>query len=345
MDEYPNVTWTQVRDHVVKELYIDEEWLFEPEGRDALSWWPWFLEQAIFVDDAGLYEDDESGDNWLRIVVRTHIAECNEESAIPLLQELNSTNDFGAYYWDEDKLTLSSAFVVNPLNVSMLKLLHTHALIQATEAHRVAKLLFDKDGFGVLASEHPVNGFRDQPDSLLTVYGGEEMAIESIVNTWDLFQSARPEMIEIMTSFGWQVGFEGDDVVFFNNITTSCDLAIGIRADDRMHVKYGPGLFVYARVLADGDQFDASECNVVNRFLALETNRAVFGPILGRGVLHEDMGSRLETFIPMAYLARVRQSDRDYAIAVTNVASHAAGVVHAVQHFVGIPPFFVPADQ
>lgn len=317
-DTFPRVTWSEVHDHFMSRLSIDEQWTVEEDS--SLTWWPWFLQQRISVESQGAFEGD-SGDNWMRIQLDIPIASAPEHLALGLVAEANSIFPLGSFTYTQGTLRVGSTLALNPLCRNLLSLLHEQALAQVVVAHELA-LEWDRlDGVEVLTSAHPASGPRSEPDELMGIYSGDTYSLPVIMNFPEILEQARPFVRQVMNRYGWQDGYAAHDVDFYNG--PGFDLAIGRLEDTDIELKYGPGLFIMVRVLPPGMRFSLEEANFANQDMAALPLTSNLGPVV-TGPVAEPFGSHVRAFLPHGYLAEYRLAPDKLAVAITNAVTHMA---------------------
>jgi hypothetical protein len=315
--DFPNVSWAEVRDHLVKRLLIDDVSIVH--GEEEYRWWPAFLCQRVFKETEGRF-NDESPDNWMQIVAETEIGRMGEELGIRLADEVNSEFPFGAAIFNEGVLKLRTAFAFNPLNRSLLKIFHEQVLVQATVAHEFAIRWRDIGDIEFAYSDHPESGPREKADDLLGVFWGETYSGGEITKDFPkALDDARHLIPALMLKDGWEQGFSNHEVNFFMRENTS--IGIGVRPGDQENQKFGPGVFIYANDLNFQLPIGADESNFLN-WLASDLQRnSQFGSFVSKSYIGE-LGPRLTAFIPYGPLAEDRANPLNMAITITNMAAH-----------------------
>lgn len=170
-DEFPRVTWEEVRDHLVQRLIMDAEWIVEQA--DHLVWWPTPLPMSIRVIDSGEFPD--SPDNWLRVSGTTRIAVVEEGLGRELMGEYNADYPVGSFVYVDGAIYLTTIYAINPRNRSLLCWFHQALLIQAASALGLAAEWAEFDGVEIPRLPHPISGERDDVDELVRIYGRDEL--------------------------------------------------------------------------------------------------------------------------------------------------------------------------
>ncbi len=315
--DFPNVSWAEVRDHLVKRLLIDQESIVH--GEDEYRWWPAFLCQRVFKEAEGRFIE-ASPDNWMEIVAETEIGRMDDELGSALADAINSEFVHGAAIYNEGLLKLRTSFAFNPLNRSLLKVFHEFVLAQATIAHEIAIKWKDIEGIEFAYSQHPESGARDTWDDLLGVFWGDEYSGGEILPDFQTaLDKARTLIPQIMEKEGWNPGFSNEDVAFFT--LGNASVGMGLRPADPENLKYGPGIYIYANDLNYQHSLEVEQSNFMN-FMASELESASqLGSFVSKNYIGES-AARVTSFIPYGPLAENRFNPLDIAILITNLATH-----------------------
>lgn len=332
--DFPNVTWDEVRDHLVKRLLIDDESILH--GEQEYFWWPAFLCQHVYKEGEGRF-NDESPDNWMQIVAETELGRMSEELGVALADEVNSEFVHGAAIYNEGVLKLRTSFAFNPLNRALLKIFHEQILAQATVAHEFALKWVDIEGIEFSYSNHPEIGPRDNPDDLLGVFWGDTYSGGDVLPDFsNALEEARALIPELMAKEGWAPGFSNDEVHFFLRGNTS--IGMGVKPNDPENAKYGPGIFVYANDMDYQMPLGPQETNTLNVLTSELSRASQFGAFLSKNFIGE-LGPRMTAFIPYGPLAEDRFNPLNRAITITNFAAHVSncckGTFWLLREYVG----------
>lgn len=315
--DFPNVSWAEVRDHLVKRLLIDDESIVH--GDEEYRWWPAFLCQRVFKEAEGRF-NDTSPDNWMEIVAETEIGRMDDELGFSLADAINSEFVHGAAIFDEGLLKLRTSFAFNPLNRSLLKVFHEYVLSQATIAHEIAIKWKDIEGIDFAYSEHPERGVRDTWDDLLGVFWGDEYSGGEILPDFQpALDQARTLIPKIMEKEGWEPGFSNEDVNFF--ILGHASVGMGVRPADPENKKYGPGIYIYVNDLNFQHSLEEDESNFMNILASQLEGASQLGSFVSKKFIGES-AARVTSFIPYGPLAETRFNPLDMAILITNIAAH-----------------------
>jgi hypothetical protein len=318
---FPPVTWGEVREHLVTRLFMDTEWLTDSD--ESLTWWPWFLPQRIYVADSGVWQSDHE-DNFLHLVARTQIAEVDEDLGLELCRIGNDEFALGAFVWDEGVLSVVSSLSLNPLCRGLLDWFHEAALAQVTAAHLVAQNLVDDDRVRLLFSAHPQSGFREQPDELLSIFAGESRANDPADHPGydDALAAARVVYQRRLEARGWQPGFRNEEVDFF--AAERVEVAIGRTDDAPEAIRYGRGLVVWVRLTPPGILIDDASINNVHLALVEQPLTTLMGRLLRHETAPEG-GTQLHCYLPSGFLAASRGQADILAVNIMNAVTHCAG--------------------
>lgn len=315
--DFPNVSWAEVRDHLVKRLLLDDESIIH--GDEEYRWWPAFLCQRVFKESEGSF-NDSSPDNWMEIVAETEIGRMDDDLGFALSDAINSEFVHGAAIFNEGLLKLRTSFAFNPLNRSLLKVFHEYVLSQATIAHEIVINWKDIEGIEFAYSKHPVRGDRENWDDLLGVFWGDEYSGGEILPDYQAaLDQARMLIPKMMEKEGWEPGFSNEDVNFFTFGHGS--VGMGVRPADPENKKYGPGIYIYANNLKFQHSLEADESNFMNIIASELDGASQLGSFVSKNYIGES-AARVTSFIPYGPLAESRFNPLDMAILITNVATH-----------------------
>ena len=297
------VTWLEARDHLVRRLMMDQEWVAEAENQ--LTWWPTPLPMTIEVIESGVYPG--SSDNWLRIRASTPIGSMEEVLGRELASEHAASFPVGAIVFRDGELSLQTTLLMNPRNRSLLSLFHNSLLIQAAESLRIAIELNGLDDVGVNPSPHPVSGVRDGVDELVRIYAGDALNFAVDNDVLERYEAVRPMMRDVLVGLGYRPGFSNGEVDFFNLGFDAddpsdplgqgaFDFAVGFSPESDTDRRFGPSLVVMARVLPPGVAFTSTEASYANEDLADLSHASVLGYVSGPSA--GPAGSTLTGIIP-----------------------------------------------
>jgi hypothetical protein len=234
----PRVTWDEVDEHLTRRLFLDEEWLVRGEG--YLHWYPWFLQQRIYLRAEGEIAD-WTPDNWMLITSEIDIASLDETRGITVADELNKDFSMGVFVWDGGILRVQSTLNLNPLGRQLLTLFHTQILAQAARAHEVAIMLDGELGVEVLKHAHPESGFRNEADELVQAHGGGTYGIPIAEELIGRIDKVRAELLkDLFQKKGYEIGLDNDEVTYF--MTPHVAVGVGSVPESRDYQQYGPGL-------------------------------------------------------------------------------------------------------
>jgi hypothetical protein len=326
--DFPPVTWDEVHEHLVRRLFIDDEWRVDGDRRFA--WWAWFLKQEIAVTATGEAFKPGRSDALMRITATTETLQVADEAlGLQIVAEANRQFPFGAFILQDGVVRATSSVVLNPLCRGMLMAFHQAALIQATVAHEVASNCRAVPGVTILASSHPQSGPRHEPDELLAIYSGEVCRLPPVEHFCTYLSSARPIYRRFLLNGGLEAGFANDEVDFFND--DRLDIAVGTIEGEPLERRFGPGLVVMTRFLNPGTQISATEVNMMNEGISQLAQATQLGPVLGdeRALRY---GLHTKTYLDQGFLASVRGDSPD---------SLATEIVNAVYHSVGAVRLFL----
>lgn len=308
-EEFPRVTWSEVRDHLKERLMMDAEWTVE--GPDRLEWWPSPLPMAIEVIDSGDFPN--SNENWLRVIGTTLIAKTNDRRGRKLANEHAHEYPVGALVYSEGALSLHTIYSFNPRNRTLLAWFYQALLVQASVAVKLAISWNGLRGVRVKTPAHPSSGMRDDVDELVHIYGKNQLNFPVDMIAMNLLESMRPLLREgILAQGDWRPGFSNGEVDFFNFGFDSddpsgplqngaFDFAIGVMPDTDLSRGLGPSLQIIARLLPPGVALDAKQVISANNALAGLTDVSVFGFISGPE--QSDVGSNVWATVPHITLA------------------------------------------
>jgi len=330
VDEFEPVSWGEVRDHLISRLMMDEDWTVD-DGT-SLSWWPTPLVMHIDVIEEGTYPD--STENWMRVRASTPIVALGEEQGRAIASQHAPSFPVGAVVFADGHLSLQTIFSFNPRNRGLLSWFHQAVLIQAATALSIAATLQESAGLSIPQVPHPVSGIRSGVDDLITIYGGETLGLPVDHDMFGLFQNIRPTLRNMMTGFGYQLGFSGDDVDFFNWGFAgddpsnplgqgAFDVGVGFMPGAEHEQRLGPGLVLIARLLPPGVAFDTTQASYANEDLSKMSHASLFGYATGPEA--EAMGSTLIGMVPHLTMSEwSKMTSEDFATLVVNAIFHIA---------------------
>lgn len=329
-DEFAPVSWAEVRDHLVRRLMIDAEWMAETES--SLSWWPTPLVMHIEVIEEDQFPN--SHENWIQVRATMPIASFDEERGRVIASEYSPDFPVGAVVFSDGELSLQTIFSLNPRNRGLLSWFHESILIQSATALSIAVSLQETEGATITQLPHPVSGFRSGVDELVRVYGGEAFGMEIDEHVLKLFEWIRPELRELMIDFGYQLGFSNDEVDFFNWGFASddpgnplgngaFDVGVGFMRGTKLEERFGPSLVLVARLLPPGIAFDDLQASYANEDLSKLPQVSLFGRATG-GPDAEVQGSTLTGMVPYNTLREWSYGweSGDFSVNVFNAVTH-----------------------
>lgn len=317
-EEFPRVTWSEVRDHLKERLMMDAEWTVE--GPDRLVWWPTPLPTTIEVIDEGDFPN--SSENWLRVSGSTLIAQTDEALGRKLASEHLEEYPVGALVYSEGTLRLQTTYSFNPRNRTLLAWFHQALLIQAAVALRLATSWYDLDGVTVGTTPHPTSGEREDVDELVHIYGREELNFSIDDLAMSRLEAIRPLLREtILAEENWLPGFSDEEVDFFNLgfdafdpskplEAGAFDFAVGVMPGTDLERQLGPSLRIFARLLPAGVTFDTDHVTLANEALCDLPVVSVFGYISGPE--SSDLGSNIWATVPHLTLSEWAVQGPDY---------------------------------
>lgn len=325
--ELPELTWTEIRNHLFKYLRLDAEWVVE-DG-ESLRWQPGVFPLTVSTVDQGEFEDG-SEHVWRRVRAHTLIMEATEEQGAALTERFRPLYPFGSIFWDDGYLIASTCMQLNNLSRDMLGMLHTSILSQATAVAILAKTLLDEvpeDEAEALTAAFQIGddqlGIRDARDELLWIYDPSnhqeindqlQTLGNQIIETW---RDARP-IYEGLMGNRMLPGFADDNVVFFQD-KTGIAVGIGPVNDDSDAAVYGPGLSVLCLVNPLTAHPGPTFIDAANQHMALNA-RSHIGYA---NVAPSPEGSfclNVSTFLPPGAIQP--GNPERLAITVSNIASH-----------------------
>jgi hypothetical protein len=320
-----------VQDHLVRHLQIDPEWSLLED--DRLTWWPWLLPQVISVTGQGTYEEG-STDNLLRITATTEVCTVDDaEFGLSLAEEANEGFPFGAFIFSDGILRVTSSLALNPLCRPLLYQLRSAALIQTTLAHELAQQLEGRSDSTpdvvVLGSAHPETGWRQEPDELLRIYGGDTFLTHEVPELAERLAEVRPYYRDQLLAVGFEAGFSDEEVDYFNG--PGIDVAVGRRDDGPWSTRYGLGLVVYTRFLPPMEEgLTPEDVNMMNEIISNVDHFSQLGCVSG-GEWPKRYGASLRTFLDHAFLASVRADGSEaLGTSIVNAVLHSCSTVRAL---------------
>ena len=314
--------------HLVRRLFIDDEW--RVDGDQRFSWWAWFLKQEIAVTATDAGSEPGRPDELMRITAATETLQVADEGlGLQIVAEANRQFPYGAFILQGDVVRATSSVALNPMCRGMLTAFHQAALVQATVAHEVANNYRDVPGVTILASDHPKSGLRRDPDELLAIYSGDVCGLPPREGFTTDLSVARPIYRRLLLErFG--EGFSNDEVDYFND--DGLDIAVGIIEGQPVARRFGPGLVVMTRFALPGTQIPASEVNMMNEDISQLAQATQLGPVLGDTQALE-YGLHTKTYLDQGFLGKARDGDTPDRLAVQ--------IVNAVYHSVGAVRLFL----
>lgn len=326
----PAILWEEVSDHLVRRLFIDEEWMVWGDGQ--LSWWPWFLEQSFTLTSAGYVGNPSPVDRWLTATANVDIARVPEDVGLEMAAEVNRTFPLGAVVFDGQVLAMRSTLTLSSLNRNMLRWFHEAVLAQATVAHEVALFLQER-GFEACESRHPRSGLRREADEMLGFFAGPQRSVPPGGDLIQKIEAARPRYLEDLVSLGGlTLGWSNDEVDFVTlREEPLLDVAIALPTDDADNARYGSGIRLIVRMLPPGRQFGLEALNNVNLDLLN------WGPVTMMGNvrsddLSEQWGSYYCTYLTSGALEEGSQAnERSLPVEVVNAVLHSLGPARVLQ--------------
>lgn len=267
-EAFPPIVWQQIRDHLVRELMIDPQWMVEDD--DEITWWPGHVPQKIFVSNRVEIEIDGIPQTLVRVTIESVLGRAKDRSnALDAVADYMSWYPFGSIVvLDDNRVVALASLALHGRNRSVLALLHHEALVQATFAQDISANLIDD---GVVEANHlihPSSGRRDEPDELLqNVYGNEsfEPIGSGLVSVRELVRSFWRRST-LQTS--GELGFENDEITFIN-FEDGFDCGVGWADDQFFSLKFGPALLVINYLATYNESFSAEEINSLNILIAL----------------------------------------------------------------------------
>jgi hypothetical protein len=235
--ELPEITWAEVREHLVRELQIEPEYLIDDES--GLTWQPHLLPVHVWVAADGHYPD---GDAFLVVKAEVRVAVCDRDMGLELADMANTMFLQGSFCWSDGVLYAGCGVNVNRTSRTNLSLLHNAVLALATCAHEVLGML-DASHLPALEGDERSLGRRDGPDELLGIFAVDGYSLpgqEKFVAVWP---QARSTLRRMFVARGHEPGYTADDVDFFDvgGIGVGFGLDLSVR-------RYGAGLRVQAIV-------------------------------------------------------------------------------------------------
>jgi hypothetical protein len=330
-ERFPPVNWQEVQDHLLRHLQIDPEWSVVENER--LTWWPWLLPQVISVTGRGIYEEG-STDNFLRVTATTEVCTVDDaELGFALAEDANEDFPFGAFIFGDGILSATSSLALNPFCRPLLDQLRSAALIQTTLAHQLAEQLADRSRSSpevtVLGSPHPQSGWREEPDELLRIYGGDTFRTPAVPDLAEHLAEARPYYRDQLLEMSFTAGFSDEEVDYFN--LPGIDVAVGRRDDGPWSTRYGLGLVVYSRFLLPREEGLApADVNMMNEMISNFAFCSQLGCVSG-GEWPKRYGASLRTFLDYAFLATVRgHGPEELATSIMNAVFHSSATVRVL---------------
>ena len=322
--DYPPITWQEAREHLIRRLFIDDEWRVDHD--QGFSWWPWFLRQDVAVAATDQGTGIDRPDTLLRVTATTETVRVPDEATgLHLVAEANRTFPFGAFILRDRTVVATSSVALNPLCRGMLTAFHQAMLVQATAAHQIADSYVSEPGVEILASDHPRSGARAEPDELLRIYAGDECALPPLDGFAQYLAAARPIYRELLIRAGLEPGFCIDDIDLFN--ITGMDIAISPTDGTPLGRRFGSGLVLQTRFLNPGERMPPSAVNALNQEISRQADASQLGPVLGD---NDAIGYGLHTWtcLDQGFLGSVRGSTPDQlAMEIANAVYHAAAAV------------------
>ena len=237
-ENFPPVTWEEVREHLVRRLFIDDEW--RVDGNHRFSWWAWFLKQEIAVTATDAGSEPGRQDALMRITATTETLQVADEAlGLQIVAEANRQFPYGAFILQDDVVRATSSVALNPICRGMLTAFHQAALIQATVAHEVANNYRDVPGVTIMASDHPKSGPRRVPTNSSRSIRETSAVCRPWKDSQPICRLARPLYRRLLLERLGE-GFSNDEVDYFND--DGLDIAVGIIEGQPVARRFGPGL-------------------------------------------------------------------------------------------------------
>lgn len=225
-----------------EQLRVDEEWSLKTSG--GFAWWAHQHRQRIEVISS---EVGPAGDNVYHVRVETELIRNLKlsDKALTGIQLLMSEASMAGPVYDHETgiLSLSSLVAVHErIRDWMSPLISVAAMLQISVAQRVGAQIAEFMGGHSAISEHPMNGFREEPDELV---GGFSSLIESSgenPSLWRIneFQQAVDQHMQQLPSLLATAGGAGLTVEFpYGEVSSLCQMK-----GDEPHPTLGNGLFI-----------------------------------------------------------------------------------------------------
>ena len=324
-EHFPPVTWEEVHEHLVRRLFIDDEW--RVDGDQRFAWWAWFLKQevAVTATDTGL--EPGRPDALMRVTAMTDTLQVADEAlGLQIVAEANRQFPSGAFILQDGVVRATSSVALNPQCRGMLTAFHQAALIQATVAHEVANSRRSTPGVTILSSDHPRSGPRREPDELLEFYAGDTCSLPPVEGFRAYLSAARPIYRKLLLDGCLDAGFTNDKQVdFFDG--DGLDIAVATIEGEPLERRFGPGLVVMTRFLSPGTQVPAAEVNMMNQDISQLGQATQLGPVLGddRALRY---GLHTKTYLDQGFLASVHGNSPDrLAAEIVNAVYHSIAAV------------------
>ena len=324
------VLWAEVTDHLIKRLFMDDEWQTLEDG--ILSWWPWFLSQTFTLTHAGYYGGPHSAENrWMTVTSNIDIARLPEDAGVKLASDVNATFPLGAVVYEDGMLSMRGCLTLNNLCRNLLPWFHEAALAQATVAHDLALFLRDR-GYEPSVSGHPASGLRDEPDELLSFFAGEYRAVPPGPELVSQIEASRTIYSHELVRLGYPQGWSNNEVDFITIVEDPLlDVAIIQPTDDPDNRRYGTGVGLWVRILPRGTAFAEEACNSANLDLLRWGGLTFLGNIRCDDRA-QAWGSTYGTFITSGALEAGGQGNTDYvAMEVVNAVIHSVTPVKVMR--------------
>lgn len=325
-ENFPPVTWQEIRDHVVNRLMIDSQWMTEDE--DVFTWWPWQIPQTVFVSSRVDLDLEDISETLVRVTIQSILGTAlDRPRALEAVAELMIAYPFGSIVvLENNQVAALASIALYSRNRTLLSLVHEEALVQATFAQDVSAKLVDE---GVIVADnapHPTSGFRDEPDELLrTVYGNPKFtSIHEKITVGTTRELVRGYWRRSQLLPGRELGFENDEVTFITH-DDGFDCGVGWNDDDFTTYKFGESIMVVNSLSIVAEPISAEVMNSLNLALAFETERG-FGHIGGVIQLTLDDATfiRHVAVLPHYFLKTNNEMDRDVLTSFNGILQAAA---------------------
>jgi len=273
-DNFPPVSWDEIRDEFVRRLMIEKEWMID--GEDCFTWWPGAVPQKVYVSSRVEIEVDGTWETLIRVTVESELGKAvDRERVLARVADLMIDYPFGSIVVLDDNIVLAvSSVAMYGYSRSLIGLLVEEALVQATFSQELAAKL---ESEGEVTSDfpvHPESGRREVVDELVqNIYGN------------DTFASINKDLVPMRTMVRdfWhkriqnepvQLGFQNDEVTFFT-FEDRFDCGVGWRDDEYCAQKFGPSLMVWNNLAQSKSPLSYEAMNSLNLSIAFEYDRGI----------------------------------------------------------------------